>query len=66
MSAKSTVQLAKDCFDQIHAQKQRIWDMAEDLFKVLEEAQTALVRSAPDEGAVLALIETTLDKYTKK
>lgn len=65
MTEKSTAQLALECFDELQAQKQRIWGMAEDMFQVLQEAQTALRRSAPDEGAVLALIETTLDKYTK-
>jgi hypothetical protein len=63
---KSTAQLALECFDELQAQKQRIWDMANDLFQVLQEAQAALVRSAPNEDAVSALIETTLDKYTKK
>lgn len=63
---KSIVQLAMECFDELNGQKQRLWNMANDLFGVLQQAQSALMRSAQDEGEVLALIETTLDKYTKK
>jgi hypothetical protein len=53
-------------FNELNAQKQRIWDMANDLFKTLLLAEEALKRHADTEGEVLALIETTLNKYAKK
>jgi len=59
-------QEVESVFDEMQAQKQRIWDMANDLFKVLQVAEKALKCHAETEGEVLALIETTLNKYARE
>ena len=59
-------QEVESVFDEMQAQKQRIWDMANDLFKVLQVAEEALKGHAETEGEVLALIDTTLNKYAKE
>ena len=61
-----TRKLATEVIDELQAQKQRIWNMANDLFQVLQVTHESLNRYHDTESEVLALIETTLNKYTKR